>query len=114
MKSFFKTVVEICEVIARIHSQGLVCGNLGPECFDFDEFGHPLIGLNRALLTTKKLKHFFRNILTGSEGSKTENIQDSVMMLWQFLSPELLSLLYKNGIGFISADSKKNKKNNVL
>lgn len=109
MKSFFKTAMEICEVIARIHSQGLVCGNLGPECFDFDEFGHPLIDLNRALLARKKLKHFFRNILTGTEGSKTENIRDSVTMPWQFLSPELVSLLYKNEIGFISADSEKKK-----
>lgn len=110
MKSFSKTTMEICEVIARIHSQGLVYRNLGPECFDFDEFGHPLIDLNRALLARKKLKRFFRNILTGTEGSKTENIHDSVTMPWQFLSPELLSLLYKNEIGFISADSEKKKK----
>lgn len=109
MKNFSKTAMEICEVVAKIHSQGLVCGNLAPECFDFDEFGHPLIDLNKSLLARMKLKQLIRNVLTGTEGSKTEDIRNSVTMPWLFLSPELLSLLYNNEIGFISADSNKKK-----
>jgi preprotein translocase subunit SecA len=108
MKFFSKTAMEICEIVVKLHSQGLVCGNLAPECFDFDEFGHPLIDLNRALLDRKKLKQFIRNVLTGTEGSKTEDILSGTMP-WLFLSPELLTVLYNDEIGFISADSEKKK-----
>lgn len=42
-------VMEACEVIMGLHSEGLVLGCLGLDCFCLDRFGHCLLDLNQAL-----------------------------------------------------------------
>ncbi|XP_066308234.1 uncharacterized protein [Miscanthus floridulus] len=42
-------VMEACEVIIGLHSEGLVLGCLGLDCFCLDQFGHCLLDLNQAL-----------------------------------------------------------------
>eukprot|EP01018_Ginkgo_biloba_P019360 Gb_32521 [translate_table: standard] len=109
MRSFARAGMEICEVVMRLHSQALMCGHLAPECFDFDEFGHPLIDLSNALLTRKRLKQVMKYCVVGTGSCQAENLQNPITMPWLYLSPEVLSILYKNGRETILTDAEIRK-----
>jgi serine/threonine protein kinase len=49
-------VMEACEVIMGLHSEGLVLGCLGLDCFCLDRFGHCLLDLNQALALCRGVK----------------------------------------------------------
>ncbi|CAN6355124.1 unnamed protein product [Urochloa humidicola] len=42
-------VTEACEVIMRLHGEGLVLGCLGLDCFSLDQFGHCLLDFSQVL-----------------------------------------------------------------
>ncbi|CAN6327456.1 unnamed protein product [Urochloa humidicola] len=42
-------VMEACEVIMRLHGEGLVLGCLGLDCFCLDQFGHCLLDFSQVL-----------------------------------------------------------------
>ncbi|XP_057814048.2 uncharacterized protein LOC131027971 isoform X2 [Cryptomeria japonica] len=104
LNNLSKRAAEICEVVVSLHSQEMVCGCLAPECFEFDEFGHPLFSLNRALLLRTTVRELIRNAVSGgAQSSKTGDVQITASnAFWMYLSPEVLSILYQSEQGRIS------------
>lgn len=75
--------MELCEVVMRFHSEGVVFGCLGVDCFSFDAYGHCLLNLNNVLVKAKRL-------LRGIEDDKP----DSKKTL-ELLSPEVFIALHE-------------------
>ncbi|RCV17651.1 hypothetical protein SETIT_3G236900v2 [Setaria italica] len=55
-------VMEACEVIMRLHCEGLVLGCLGLDCFCLDRFGHCLLDFNQVLALCRGVRAGTHNI----------------------------------------------------
>lgn len=55
-------VMEACEVIMSLHSEGLVLGCLGLDCFCLDSFGHCLLDFNQVLALCREVQAGTHNI----------------------------------------------------
>ncbi|KAF8719719.1 hypothetical protein HU200_024470 [Digitaria exilis] len=68
--------MEACEVIMRLHGEGLVLGCLGLDCFRLDNFGHCLLDFNQVLALCRGVR----------AGASSDNIG-------AFIAPELVAVL---------------------
>ncbi|KAK8916202.1 hypothetical protein KSP39_PZI023253 [Platanthera zijinensis] len=79
--TFAMMAVEICEAVIEMHSQGIICGCLSPDCFAFDEYGRCILDLSRVLVSGKRIHGEIRGA----------SVSDSAV----FASPEVF--LYLQG-----------------
>ncbi|KAL0326134.1 UNVERIFIED_CONTAM: hypothetical protein Sradi_5182700 [Sesamum radiatum] len=90
--------MEICEILSRLHSEGLVIGFLRVSCFGFNDFGHVYVDLGEVLNTGRRLHMAVRKELSDLEISLKDTFLDNDIM---FISPEmLLNCFVKEGFKF--------------
>ncbi|KAF9616769.1 hypothetical protein IFM89_032322, partial [Coptis chinensis] len=56
MPSFAIVGMELCEALANLHSDGLVCGSLALSCFSFDPFGRGFVNPNEVLVLGRRVR----------------------------------------------------------
>ncbi|GER37718.1 protein translocase subunit SecA [Striga asiatica] len=96
--------MEICEIISRVHSEGLVIGCLSVSSFGFDDFGHVCIDLSEVLNSSIRV----RTTLKRASKDLQVNLKSSLLdENGVFISPEMLLLFIdKAGFGLVSENSR--------
>ncbi|KAK4391045.1 hypothetical protein Sango_2167800 [Sesamum angolense] len=90
--------MEICEILSRLHSEGLVIGFLRVSCFGFNDLGRVYVDLGEVLNTGRRLHMAVRKELSDLEISLKDTFLDNDIM---FISPEmLLNCFVKEGFKF--------------
>ncbi|KAF9609776.1 hypothetical protein IFM89_018224 [Coptis chinensis] len=103
MPSFAMVGMELCEALASLHSDGLVCGSLAMSCFSFDCFGRGFVNPNEVLVLGRRVRKCIAEFaICGSQrsnDSKTETIFHDLLELRAFVSPEIIiKLLHVEGV----------------
>ncbi|KAL1533582.1 hypothetical protein AAHA92_33447 [Salvia divinorum] len=100
--SFWGVVgVEICEILMRLHLEGLTVGYLSLNCLGFDDFGRVCVDLSEVLKSGRRVSRACKNVEFGLKDMFLD--QNTV-----FLSPEvLLQLFVKAGFELDSQNVSK-------
>ncbi|KAH6800020.1 hypothetical protein C2S52_000484 [Perilla frutescens var. hirtella] len=87
--------MEICEILSRLHFEGLIIGSLSLNCLGFSDFGRVCIDLSKVVYTGRRVSTAARSACKDLEFSLKDNLLDENLV---FLSPEMLSqLIVKEG-----------------
>lgn len=87
--------MEICEILSRLHLEGLIIGSLSLNCLGFNDFGRVCIDLSEVLITGRRVSAAAGRACKDLEFSLKDNLLDENLV---FLSPDMLSqLIVKEG-----------------
>ncbi|GFP89848.1 NAD kinase 2 chloroplastic [Phtheirospermum japonicum] len=89
--------IETCEILSRLHFEGLVIGFLSVSCFGFDDFGRVFVDLSEVLNAGRRVNTEVRRVSKNLEINLQSNLLNENLV---FISPEmLLQFLGKDGVG---------------
>lgn len=85
--------VEVCEILRRLHLEGLTVGYLSSNCLGFDDFGRVCVEVSEVLNTGRRVSTTVRRACKDMEFSLKDMLSDWNLV---FLSPEVLLQLIVN------------------
>ncbi|KAL6515509.1 hypothetical protein OROHE_018543 [Orobanche hederae] len=91
--------IETCEILTRLHLEGLVTGFLSVSCIVFDDFGRVYIDLSEVLNAGRRVNMAVRGVHKDLEVNSKSNLLNENLV---FISPEmLLQFVDKGGFEFV-------------
>lgn len=85
--------MEICEILRRLHLEGLTVGYLSLNCLGFNDFGRVCVDISEVVNTNRRVSATVRRACKGMEFSVKDVLLDHNLV---FLSPEVLLQLIVN------------------
>ncbi|CAA0809968.1 zinc ion binding [Striga hermonthica] len=96
--------MEMCEILSRLHFEGLVIGCLSVSSFGFDDFGHVCIDLSEVLNSGMRVRTTVKRASKDLQVNLKSSLLDENGV---FISPEMFLLFIdKEGFGFVSEKSR--------
>ncbi|XP_057795426.1 uncharacterized protein LOC131011664 isoform X2 [Salvia miltiorrhiza] len=95
--------VEICEVLSRLHLEGLTVGYLSLNCLGFDYFSRVCVDLSEVVNSSRRVSRAVHRACTDADFGLKDMLLDHQNLV--FLSPEVLLQLVVKAAGWFEMDS---------